>query len=98
MAKARVDLAISRSIARIAAPFDSVVGARYVAPGDLTDKKALVRIDAIDRLRLSSRSASRASRSRAGSEARGARASISRQDLSGEVFFVSPSLDRRPAG
>jgi membrane fusion protein (multidrug efflux system) len=55
VAKARVDLArLALDRTRIKAPFDGVVGARFVAPGDrITDKKALVRIDAIDRLQLS---------------------------------------------
>ena len=75
-------LALDRT--RIAAPFDGVVGARCVAPGDrITDKKALVRIDAIDRLQLSFADQRAGRRVRAhGREARGARAPVSRRGLS----------------
>ncbi len=96
VARARVDLArLAVSRTRIAAPFDGVVGARYVAPGDrITDKVALVRIDAIDRLQLSfATSEQGVAFARTGVKLEVRVRPYPDEVFTGEVFFVSPSLD-----
>ncbi len=96
VAKARVDLArLALDRTRIAAPFDGVVGARFVAPGDrITDKKALVRIDAIDRLQLSfAVSEQGVAFARTGVKLAVHVRPYPDEAFPGEVFFVSPSLD-----
>ncbi len=96
VAKARVDLArVAVDRTRIAAPFDGVVGARFVAPGDrITDKRALVRIDAIDRLQLSfAISEQGIAFARNGVKLEVRVRPFPDEVFSGEVFFVSPSLD-----
>ena len=96
VAKARVDLArLALDRTRITAPFDGVVGARYVAPGDrITDKKALVRIDAIDRLQLSfAVSEQGVAFARTGVKLAVHVRPYPDDTFPGEVFFVSPSLD-----
>jgi membrane fusion protein (multidrug efflux system) len=96
VAKARVDLArLAVERTRLAAPFDGVVGARYVAPGDrITDKKALVRIDAIDRLQLSfAISEQGVAFARTGVKLEVRVRPYPNETFPGEVFFVSPSLD-----
>jgi membrane fusion protein (multidrug efflux system) len=96
VAKARVDLArLAVERTRIAAPFDGVVGARFVAPGDrITDKKALVRIDAIDRLQLSfAISEQGVAFARTGVKLDVRVRPYPDETFPGEVFFVSPSLD-----
>jgi len=96
VAKARVDLArLAVDRTRIAAPFDGVVGARFVAPGDrITDKKALVRIDAIDRLQLSFAITEQGvAFARTGVKLELRVRPYPDQVFPGQVFFVSPSLD-----
>jgi len=96
VAKARVDLArLAVDRTRIAAPFDGVVGARFVAPGDrITDKKALVRIDAIDRLQLSFAITEQGvAFARTGVKIELRVRPYPDQVFPGEVFFVSPTLD-----
>ena len=96
VARARVDLAkLALDRTRILAPFDGVVGARYVAPGDrITDKKALVRIDSIDRLQLSfAISEQGVAFARTGVKLEVRVRPYPDDVFEGEVFFVSPSLD-----
>jgi membrane fusion protein (multidrug efflux system) len=96
VARARVDLAkLALARTRITAPFDGVVGARYVAPGDrITDKKALVRIDSIDRLQLSfAISEQGVAFARTGVKLALRVRPYPDEVFAGEVFFVSPSLD-----
>ena len=96
VAKARVDLArVAVNRTRIAAPFDGVVGARFVAPGDrITDKKTLVRIDSIDRLQLSFAISEQGVAFARNGVKLGVRVRPYPDEVfSGEVFFVSPSLD-----
>ena len=96
VARARVDLAkLALDRTRIRAPFDGVVGARYVAPGDrITDKKALVRIDSIDRLQLSfAISEQGVAFARTGVKLEVRVRPYPDETFQGEVFFVSPSLD-----
>jgi membrane fusion protein (multidrug efflux system) len=96
VAKARVDLArLALDRTRITAPFDGVVGARYVAPGDrVTDKTALVRIDAIDRLQLSfAISEQGVAFARTGVKIEVRVRPFPDEVFQGEVFFVSPALD-----
>ena len=96
VAKARVDLArLAVARTRITAPFDGVVGARFVAPGDrITDKKSLVRIDAIDRLQLSfAISEQGVAFARTGVKLDVRVRPYPDETFPGEVFFVSPSLD-----
>ena len=71
------------------------MGARYVAPGDrITDKKALVRIDAIDRLQLSfAISEQGVAFARTGVKLEVRVRPYPDEIFPGEVFFVSPSLD-----
>lgn len=94
--RARVDLAkLALDRTRIRAPFDGVVGARYVAPGDrITDKKALVRIDSIDRLQLSfAISEQGVAYARTGVPLEIRVRPYPDEIFAGEVFYVSPSLD-----
>jgi membrane fusion protein (multidrug efflux system) len=96
VAKARVDLArLALDRTRITAPFDGVVGARLVAPGDrITDKKALVRIDAIDRLQLTFAITEQGvAFARTGVPIELRVRPFPDEVFPGEVFFVSPTLD-----
>ena len=96
VAKARVDLArLALDRTRITAPFDGVVGARLVAPGDrITDKKSLVRIDSVDRLQLSfAISEQGVAFARTGVKLEVRVRPYPDEVFPGEVFFVSPSLD-----
>jgi len=96
VARARVDLAkLAVARTRITAPFDGVVGSRYVAPGDrITDKKALVRIDSIDRLQLLfAISEQGVAFARTGVKLEVRVRPYPDEVFPGEVFFVSPSLD-----
>jgi membrane fusion protein (multidrug efflux system) len=96
VARARVDLArVGLDRTRISAPFDGVVGARRVAPGDrITDKMALVRIDKIDRLQLSFAITEQGvAFARTGAKIDVRVRPYPDEVFSGEVFFVSPSLD-----
>jgi membrane fusion protein (multidrug efflux system) len=96
VARARVDLArVGLDRTRIAAPFDGVVGARRVAPGDrITDKMALVRIDAIDRLQLSFAITEQGvALARTGATVDVRVRPYPDEVFGGEVFFVSPTLD-----
>jgi membrane fusion protein (multidrug efflux system) len=96
VAKARVELArVGLARTRIAAPFDGVVGARRVAPGDrITDEMALVRIDAIDRLQLSFAITEQGvALARTGAKVEVRVRPYPDEIFPGEVFFVSPTLD-----
>ena len=96
VAKARVDLArVGLDRTRIAAPFDGVVGARRVAPGDrITDKMSLIRIDSIDRLQVSFAITEQGvALARTGVKLGVKVAPYPDEVFPGEVFFVSPSLD-----
>ena len=96
VAKARVDLArVALDRTQISAPFDGVVGARMVAPGDrITDKKALVRIDAIDRLQLTFAITEQGvAFARTGVPIELRVRPYPDQVFPGEVFYVSPTLD-----
>jgi membrane fusion protein (multidrug efflux system) len=96
VAEARVDLArLALDRTRIRAPFDGVVGARRVAPGDrITDKTSLVRIDAVDRLQVSfAMSELAVPFARTGVKLDVKVAPYPDEIFPGEVFYVSPSLD-----
>jgi membrane fusion protein (multidrug efflux system) len=79
----------------IRAPFDGVVGARTVAPGDRVDRNmGLVRIESIDRLRLVfSIPEIGIGLARQGAPVVIQVAPYPERSFSGEVYFVGPSLD-----
>lgn len=79
----------------IHAPFDGVLGARLVAPGDRVDREtALVRIESVDRLRLVFTVPEIAvGVARPGIPVTVEVAPLPDQTFSGEVYFVAPSLD-----
>lgn len=79
----------------IRAPFDGVVGARMVAPGDRVDRNmGLVRIESIDRLRLVfSIPEIGIGLAREGAPVVIRVAPYPERSFSGEVYFIGPSLD-----
>ncbi|GIW41105.1 MAG: MexH family multidrug efflux RND transporter periplasmic adaptor subunit [Candidatus Binatia bacterium] len=95
-AKARRDLArVELERTRIRAPFDGVLGARMVSPGDRVDREtALVRIDAVSRLQLVFTIPETAvGRARTGVPVEVEVAAWPGERFPGEVFFVAPALD-----
>ena len=96
VARARVDLArLALDRTEIRAPFDGVLGFRWVDPGDrVTDETPLVQIDAIERLQVSFGITEQG----VAFAKRGAPIQIRvlpypGESFAGEVFFVSPTLD-----
>ena len=96
VARARVDLArLAVDRTEIRAPFDGVLGFRWVDPGDrVTDETPLVQIDAIERLQVSFGITEQG----VAFAKRGAPIQIRvlpypGESFAGEVFFVSPTLD-----
>jgi len=95
-ARARRDLAeVELDRMTIRAPFDGVLGAREVSPGDRVSKStALVRIDAVDRLRLRFTVPELAvTAMRVGSPVVVSVAPFPGEDFAGQVYFVAPTLD-----
>lgn len=95
-ARARRDLAqVELDRMTIRAPFDGVLGARLVSPGDRVSKTtALVRIDAVDRLRLLFSVPELAvTAMRVGSPVAMSVAAYPDERFPGEVYFVAPTLD-----
>lgn len=80
---------------RILAPFDGVLGARQVSPGDrVSDTTPLVRIDAIARLRLAFTVPEiTVEAMQVGSPVTIAVAPFPSERFPGEVYFVAPALD-----
>jgi membrane fusion protein (multidrug efflux system) len=98
IASARVELAqIELAHTEIRAPFDGVVGLRLVDPGARVNKgKELVRIDAVDRLQVTfAISDEGLPFARVGMKVNAWVRPYPGEKFSGEVFFVSPSLDPR---
>jgi membrane fusion protein (multidrug efflux system) len=96
VAKARVELAqLELERTSIRAPFDGVVGTRLVDPGDrITDDTPLVQIDAVDRLQvLFAISEQGVAFARLGASLEIRVLPYPGETFSGEVFFVSPTLD-----
>ena len=96
VAEARVDVArVALDRTRVRAPFDGVVGMRLVAPGDrVTNKDALVQIDAVDRLQVTFAIAEVGILfARVGAPVQIRVAPYPDQVFPGEVFFVSPSIE-----
>lgn len=96
VAEARVDVAkVELERTRVRAPFDGVVGARLVSPGDRVDEDVpLVQIDALDRLQvLYSISELGILFTRVGTPVEVRVAPYPGEVFPGEVFFVSPTLD-----
>ncbi len=96
VAKARVDLArLALDRTKIRAPFDGVLGSRWVDPGDrVTDETPLVQVDAVERLQLSFATTEQG----VAFAKRGAAVQIRvlpypGETFAGSVFFVSPTLD-----
>ena len=81
----------------IRAPFEGVLGARLVSPGDRIDPDtALVRIDAVDRLRLIfSLPEIALALARVGMKMEVKVVPFPNEQFSGEVYFVAPSLEPR---
>jgi membrane fusion protein (multidrug efflux system) len=79
----------------IRAPFDGILGAREVSPGDRVSKTtALVRIDAVDRLRLAFSVPEMAvTAMRVGSPVEVTVAPFPNERFAGQVYFVAPTLD-----
>lgn len=95
-ARARRDLAqVALDRMTIRAPFDGVIGARQVSPGDRVSKNTgLVRVDAIKRLRLAFAVPEIAvTVMRVGSPVQIAVAPWPNEQFGGEVYFVAPTLD-----
>lgn len=95
-ARARRDLAqVELDRMTIRAPFDGALGAREVSPGDRVSKTtALVRIDAVDRLRLLFTVPELAvTAMRVGSPVAVAVAAFPGERFAGRVYFVAPTLD-----
>jgi len=95
-AKARVDLArLQLERTRIRAPFDGVVGARLVSPGDrVDDESPLVQVDAVERLQLLFTIAEvGVPLARKGAIVEAQVLAFPRERFTGEVFFVSPTIN-----
>lgn len=95
-AQARRDLARAElDRLRIVAPFDGVLGARMVSPGDrVGDSTPLVRIDAIDRLRLAFTVPEIAIEAmQVGRPVSIAVAPFPGERFDGEVYFVAAAVD-----
>ena len=95
-ARARRDLAqVELDRMTIRAPFDGSLGAREVSPGDRVSKTtALVRIDAVDRLRLMFTVPELAiTAMRAGSPVAISVAAFPGERFAGQVYFIAPTLD-----
>ncbi len=95
-AQARRDLAAAElDRLRIVAPFDGVLGARLVSPGDrVSDDTPLVRIDAIDRLRLAFTVPEiTVEAMQVGRPVSIAVAPFPGERFAGEVYFVAAALD-----
>jgi membrane fusion protein (multidrug efflux system) len=95
-ARARRDLAqVELDRMTIRAPFDGLMGAREVSPGDRVSKTtALVRIDAVDRLRLLFTVPELAvTAMRVGSPVVVSVAAYPDEHFPGQVYFVAPTLD-----
>jgi membrane fusion protein (multidrug efflux system) len=95
-AEANVDMArINLERTEIRAPFDGAMGARLVSPGDRVDSDIdLVQLDAADKLRLEfSLPEAAVSLAQSGLSVAVRVAAYPDEVFSGEVFFVSPSLD-----
>ena len=96
IARARLQLArIEVERTQVRAPFDGVVGTRFVSPGDRVEPgDPLVQIDAVDRLQvvfgLSERYVAEA---RTGVPVAVRVAAYPSERFPGEIFYVSPSLD-----
>jgi membrane fusion protein (multidrug efflux system) len=96
VAKARVDLArLALDRTRIRAPFDGVLGFRWVDPGDrVTDETPLVQIDAIERLQVSFGITEQGvAFAKLGAPIQIRVLPYPGETFAGEVFFVSPTLD-----
>jgi len=96
VAEARVDVArVAFERTRVRAPFDGVVGMRLVAPGDrVTNKDALVQIDAMDRLQVTFAIAEVGILfARVGAPVEVRVSPYPDEVFPGEVFFVSPSIE-----
>lgn len=96
VARATVELArVQLDRTEIRAPFGAVVGARYVSPGDRVDSDTrLVQIDKVDRLRLSFTLPEAAvGLASIGLSVALAVAPYPGEPFTGEVYFVSPTLD-----
>jgi membrane fusion protein (multidrug efflux system) len=94
--RARRDLAqVALDRMSIRAPFDGVLGARMVSPGDRVSKNTgLMRIDAVKRLRLIFSVPEMAvTAMRVGSPVEIAVAPWPNERFKGEVYFVAPTLD-----
>lgn len=97
-ARARRDLAqVELERTEIRAPFDGVLGARLVSPGDRVDEDTeLVRIDALTRLRLAFTVPEVAvPLAKVGLPLDISVAAFPGETFPGEVYFVAPSLDPR---
>jgi len=95
-AAARRDLAqVELDRMHIVAPFDGVLGARQVSPGDRVSKTTqLVRIDAVKRLRLLfSVPEAVLNVARSGSSVEVAVSPYPGEHFPGSVYFVAPTLD-----
>jgi len=97
-ARARVALAeVGLARTEIRAPFDGVAGARLVSPGDrVDDETPLVQVDQVERLQAAfALSEGIAPFARVGAPVQIQVLAYPEERFSGEVFFVSPTIDAR---
>jgi membrane fusion protein (multidrug efflux system) len=96
VASARVDVArVAFERTRVRAPFDGVVGARLVSPGDrITAKDPLVQIDAVERLQVTfAISEYGILFAREGAPVEIRVSPYPNEAFPGQVYYVSPALD-----
>jgi len=94
-ALAKVELAQAElARTRIVAPFDGVLGSRFVSPGQRMDEEPMVELAAVDRLQLVFTVPEVSiGLARLGAQVEARVIAFPGERFAGEVFFVSPTLD-----
>jgi membrane fusion protein (multidrug efflux system) len=94
-ARAKVELAEAElERTRIVAPFDGVLGSRFVSPGQRMDEEPMVELAAVDRLQLVFTVPEVSiGLARLGAQVEARVIAFPGERFPGEVFFVSPTLD-----
>jgi membrane fusion protein (multidrug efflux system) len=94
-ARAKVELAEAElERTRIVAPFDGILGSRFVSPGQRMDEEPMVELAAVDRLQLVFTVPEVSiGLARLGAQVEARVIAFPGERFPGEVFFVSPTLD-----